>query len=423
MALGTQIPYTGNHVGSAAIPSKRRGGNGFNNGGYGGTNNMGGGQGQGGHAPIRPSYDPANPRGNPMPAPHYDGYGPGAGNRLPGPPSGQNGNGTSPSINGGQTTGGSAYDYFQGQAAPALAELDQADALGALAQQQITAQYGLDVGNLNSQLDFGMEAIGYQQQGNQIDMAAAGRQAAYYAQLMGMSTDALARRLGYINEAEMLANQSHDRQQAYIGQQHGFNATQLGLSEAEINQAYGTNMRLQLDDAAARGANTTGGNRAAVGDIKGTRIIDLGSANLQFDQQGANLDNQSADLREQLAEQLLGFRQDREELQYDYDREQLSLEEQIAQQHDREQQLAIRAQELGLSARELQQQIQYQLSSAGLSSFFGVADVIAALNSNDIQRQMIAEQIIRQATAGGQMFAGGSGVPTVSAGGARPLWG
>lgn len=293
-----------------------------------------------------------------------------------------------------------AYNYYTAQNGAAMAQLGLADSMGmtdiaqANANADLMERYGQqDIGFGNRQYDLTMGGIG-------IDRDTANRQYGYYGQLSGMANANLARQLGLLDESSGLYRDSAARQQAYIGQQQGFNTEGYNLDVGNINQNHQTALRQQREQAAMSGSNTSFGNRWALGDIAGTHQYQLGQADLGRRETDAGLVDQGRSVQEQLARQLLGIKGERGDLQYSNTREQLGYREQQAQTQDRLRHLDIRAGEAGLTRDQMQSGIQRQLERSQLDRFFGVADVLAALDSNDIQRQQLAEQIIRQATAG-----------------------
>lgn len=371
----------------------------------------------------------------------------------------------------------SAYSYYSGMNAPAMAQLGVSDAGLGLQAAQYNAQFGAaqryagqdygfgqrqyDLGMLGlqgqrddagTQLGFGNRRLdnqgfdaqaqyGFDNRRLDVREGAANRQIDYFGTLMGWNTEDLGTRKNFIDRFQGLAEDSAARQQGYVGQRKGFNQRGYDLDVGNIEQNTDTDLRRQRNEAAAAGAGTSSGNRADVADIYGTEGFQLGKAKLSFDDVLAGLNNESAGIREQLANQLLGFDQDRSELDMGYRRDQLGLGNQIAGERDnlanigidRDQNrygldstmrdiglsreelganynstmrdLDIRGGELGLTRDQMAASIQRQLENASLDRFFGVADVMNALNSNDIQRQQLAEQIVRQATANAGAFA------------------
>lgn len=311
-----------------------------------------------------------------------------------------------------------AMQYFTGLAGTDYAQLGLSDAQLATQQAKLNAGYNLTSKYANQDLGFGNQRLDLQQQGVGVERGANMRQIEYYAKLMGMNTADLARRMGYVDEAQGLAYKSFGRENQYIDQQHGFVGRQLSnanlgfdYSTASVLQAGQTGLRDQRDAAAAGGSYATAGNRDRLSDVRGTQAQGLGQidvgrkgARLDYDTSKAGLKNQRGDLKDQLSEQLLGFKSQRGELKSDYGRDQLSLKEQQAKLNDSNKMLDIKSSEIGLSRRELSSSIQRQLEKAGLDRTFGVQDVMAALQSNDIQRISLAENIIRQATANRQFF-------------------
>jgi hypothetical protein len=292
-----------------------------------------------------------------------------------------------------------AYGYYQAQNGGALAQLGVNDAMLGMDAARAEGQYGLAQQYGQEDMGFGQRGYDLDMQGIAIDQGAAGRQYDMYGNLLGLGQANLGRELGLLDQSQGLYEDSAARAQQYIMEQLGFNETGYGLDVGNINQNTLMETRGQRDDAAARGANTTAGNRWALEDINMTGDYQLGQAELDFTSTNASLNDQGDQVREQLARQLLGIEGERGDLQYGWDTQKLSLGEQQAQAQDAQRHLGIRAEEAGLSRDQLMSGIQRQLQQSQLDRFFGIQDVLAALDSNDIQRQQLAEQIIRQATA------------------------
>lgn len=289
---------------------------------------------------------------------------------------------------------------------PQLARFGVNSASLNLQRGQLQANHALQNRYLNQDLAFGDRQHDLQLAGVNIDRGGANRQLGYLSQLMGMNTADLNRRLGFIDQHQGLAQESAGRQLGYVDTRRGIENEALGYDIGNIQEQFQREQRSQRDDAAARGAGTSPGHRLAIEDIGEDRQYRLATRLLESKATKAGLTNEEFGVREQLARQLLGFNEQRGDLNSQYARDQLGLQNQQANTRDQLKHLDLRAQEVGLSREQMRSAIQRQLEASNLDMFFGVQDIENALGSNDLQREVLADQILRQAIANVQFFGG-----------------
>lgn len=120
------------------------------------------------------------------------------------------------------------------------------------------------------------------------------------------------------------------------------------------------------------------------------------------------------DIQHQLANQLGGIEVQRESARLGALEGQMSRTEQKAKLADRNKALDIKAKEYGIDASKISANLSQGLAKLGLDRFTDINSILDALNSNDLQRVAIAEQIFRDALSYSDLFA----TPGTSSGGA-----
>lgn len=96
---------------------------------------------------------------------------------------------------------------------------------------------------------------------------------------------------------------------------------------------------------------------------------------------------------------------------------QVGRKEQIAQLEDRNKMLDIKAKEYGIDKQQIEANLQQGLAKLGIDNFMSTNQLLDALNSNDLQKQAIAQQIFRDAMEYSDFFTVnvGGGVPATPA--------
>lgn len=241
-----------------------------------------------------------------------------------------------------------AQQFFQGQYEPQMA-LQQAyrDQLaGRLGFAEVN--FGQQQGNLRDQHGIDIAKLELDQRGIGIERGANNRQ------------------IGNANTLEQLARQ-------LLGNtQKGFD-----VDAREALQGFFANTRRAKSDATSRGAMNAPGTRTNFAEIGDTYNNSKDRIGLGREQAG------------------LGFQ-----------RERVGLSEQRAAARDRNAMLDLRGEGLGLDRKTLSNNLEQGLSRLGLEQWVTVNDLLDAMNSSDIEKRSIAEQIFRQGLEYSDFFSG-----------------
>lgn len=169
-------------------------------------------------------------------------------------------------------------------------------------------------------------------------------------------------RIGLSREGVGVDRASLDRQIGVNSQLQNLANQLLGLNKTELGKDYNTSQRKLLSNATARGAVSFGqGFADDRADIYGKLLLDT---------QRGDVEQKKSDI---------------------------NYSENKAQLEDRKKQVDLRAKGLGIDAAELESRLSSGLQKLGVDRFFRWQDIMDAMQSNDLQRRAIAEQIYQQA--------------------------
>lgn len=161
---------------------------------------------------------------------------------------------------------------------------------------------------------------------------------------IGVDQNAINRQIGVNSQLQNLANQL------------------FGLNRTELDKDYNTSQRKLLSNATAKGAVSFGqGFAKDRADIYGKLLLDVQRGDVEKNKSDVNFGENKAQLE------------------------------------DRRKQLDLRAKGLGIDAGELESRLSNGLQRLGVDRFFRWQDIMDAMQSNDLQRRAIAEQIYQQA--------------------------
>lgn len=218
--------------------------------------------------------------------------------------------------------------------------------------------------------------------------AALDQQQAQLAGQLGMLEANTATQQGLLQSQHGLSMQGLGLQQQGLGIDRSANNRQLG----NINQLQALARQLLHNDFRTTDLQASMRRRAAISDTTARGAMNtpgIGRSLAEINK-GAGLAKRGQRLGYQ--QQAVGFQEDR------------------AQVADRNKQLDLRAQQLGLDRQGLQNSLDQGLARLQLDQWVGVNEIMDRMQSADLQERMIAEQIFRAALDYSDYFAGqGSG--------------
>lgn len=292
--------------------------------------------------------------------------------------------GTGPSVNSipgiGQVAGGdggfsnnlSIYDSYYG---PTMAGYNNKNngilgQLGALG-----AGYGNSIAGLQGQYNAqqGQNQLAIQSIG--VDQNAIPRQKDYYDQLFGVDREKYANNMGYQGQLKGFSTRDYTSV-----------VDQLANQANQINYTADKNIRQVGSEATSMGSFTSQGTKQGVADVNADRGFGLEGNKQQGIQAKTGYERDQA-----------GITNTMNNLTSDLKAAGLTHDEQIARLSDRQQQLSIQAQQLGLKGDELAAGLQSGLAKLGIDQALNVGQLMDALYSNDAQKQQLANQIIMRA--------------------------
>lgn len=208
------------------------------------------------------------------------------------------------------------------------------------------AQYGMDVGNLNQNAALDRARLGLQQNN------------------IGVDRDAIGRQLGVSDQLQALANQLF-----------GLNGDTLDANVRTAGRGFDNAQRSAVSSRVANGGVGSVGMRQDLTEIGAQRGDTFG----QFlrDRAGLGVQQQQSDIN---------FKEDKAKL------------------NDRLKALDNEAGKLGIDRKQLETNLQQGLAKLGVDHLFSTNDLIDAMQSNDIDRQALAQSIFREALGMSQFF-------------------
>lgn len=245
---------------------------------------------------------------------------------------------------------------------------------GAALQQQLWQQtFGVDQALLENQYDslyaqMGLTDANFDAQRGMLQSDYAMRQADLAAGRGANQIDlnSIPRQLAYYDQLGGLQSQSYDNLLA-----------QLGIRREGVQAQSDIDTRGVKSDATARGAFATIGTRRKIDDIGGELRRQLGLIGTQEREGGIQLATQR-----------------------------LSNAEQQAKLRDRQSTLQLTAQNYGVQAGQLELQLQQGLTRLGLDQAMSIGELMDALNSNNLQQQQLAGQVVDMAMQTGPIVNG-----------------
>lgn len=375
------------------------------NGGGGAT--TGGGQFQGGNAPMGGGETAGQlpmPDGS-MPPP-YNPF------NNPSQPGYQGPVGPSPGFPG-------ALNYYTAQAGPGLIDIQQGLANSQAQLLNNDASYGLASQYAGQQTGFAGQAYNLGMQGVGIDRNAANRQNTYYGNLAGIDNAQYAQnqvynglQSGYLNDRQQSAaawnqQQSGFASQRLVDQNVGTNAQMSGARASAAEQ-----MRQAKNAATAGGAYTTPGTGQQFSNLNSMRDASFGQiqsqASLNADSENAAIAGFTQNTKEahqNYLDSMLGLNQKISDQGFSHQTNQLGYSESQAQTQDRLKHLDVTAGQLGLTRNQTVAAINNGLGQAGLSHGLNANILANAITSGTAKQKAIALQIQQQALKDQNFFA------------------
>lgn len=245
---------------------------------------------------------------------------------------------------------------------------------GQLANQR--ARMGMTVGNQQYQ-------SGILNRGYDLDLAGIANQEA----TLGIDRDAIARQLAGIGQIGDLDERALDAESGYLGELLGLSGDELSLAQRIARFQADRARRGLTSDMAARGGYISPGYREGQQDVNTELAQQLERAQLGQDREVIGIRNR-----------MMGIGLDRE-------RGRLGREEDAAKLRDRERALDIQARDYGLSRDRLRVQLEQGLARLSLDAVMDVNQLMDMVNDTQIERRLLAEQIIREAMSTRDLFA------------------
>ncbi len=242
-----------------------------------------------------------------------------------------------------------------------------ANQLGALGAgfNQSAAGLNQQFASQQAQNQLGIASIG-------VDQAAIPRQQDYYNALFGIDRDKYNNNMGYQGQLKGFSTEDYNSV-----------VKQLANQANQINYTADKNIRGVNSQATAAGSFTSAGTREGIQDVNADRGFGL-EAN-----------------RQQGVQANVGYRRDQagitntmNNLTSDFQAAGLTKDEQIARLNDRQQQLSIQAQQLGLKGDELAGALTSGLAKLNIDQALNVGQLMDSLYSNNAQQQQLAQQIL-----------------------------
>lgn len=259
---------------------------------------------------------------------------------------------------GGMATGGIAQPYTQYTNTKAFEDAYRA-ALGLAEGQALPEMYQVALGQLQNQ-----GAIGYAYANENLQSGILNQGYGFDQDRLGLAQQGL----GIQQQAADRGINNADQYMNLAAQLFGLNNTGINLSQEQFDIGNADYLRGILGDATARGAVQTPGYRS-----------DLSSNAQTVKNQYGQFDNQRG---------VLGV---------NYEKEKLSLSEQKQQAIDTKKGLDLKAQELGIDAKELEANLTNGLQKLNIDTMFTVDSLMNAILQGDFEQQIIAGNIINQA--------------------------
>lgn len=281
---------------------------------------------------------------------------------------------------------GQSQSYFQNLYAPDIANLNQQNSL---LNSQLTAQnayYQSQSGILPQLYNVAVQQLQAQGGIAAIDEAAIARQMELLATQQGLLGQHYNSQQGTLGTMQSLADQAYQAQLSALN----VNKTQQNLAATQATD-------LETSNAIARGAAATPGHQRDVGYIASQLANELQLLQIREQEAGIGYEGQKAQ-----------FKQQADDLLFDFNMSNLGINEQRAKLEDRRGALAKEAEIRGLRERELALQLQQGLAQLNLSNVMSVGQIMDGINSNNRQQQQIAQAMINAAIGTAGAFGGSS---------------
>lgn len=273
---------------------------------------------------------------------------------------------------------------------------------GANYQQQ--GQSAADIYNLNAQL------LQQDANNNATQLAAAQRQNPLIDQLWKND-------YGYLTGAQQRAadqmysrDRAYNAQLAYLGQQWNQNEQGYGLTADRLQQA-NTMQKFGIgSDATGRGAGTSLAAQLGFQNADKEYQNQLSQAGLQRDQTRSGIQNQDTQTHEAMNQSYGSYLDQNASLQHQIDNGYQQMVENKAQNADKIATLNNQANSYGVQAQKLYAMYQQGIQQLNLDQYMTADKLLDMMNSNNMDKVALAENISRSALdAASQMYSGAGG--------------
>lgn len=290
-----------------------------------------------------------------------------------------------------------AYGVYSGLAEPQYAALDQQQAANRSKIAALQAQYqqaqkfsGQNMGFANQGYNLNMQGLGIQQQG-------AGRDFDSMVKLQNLLNDNYVREMAEVDKFQQLYGQGYQGQLGYTNKLEDLANQLLGLQTFGREQDYFFDKRKSTGQLAASGGFGGTGTEATLGHLFTQKDTDIRGYQLSNKEKMAGIDEQRRALKQAYEEAMLGFEGQRGDLTYSYNTQAESLWNQAEAKQDEIEMLDLKAQEYGLQRDQLIASLTQGLQNMQLQNTINVNDIMAALASGDVNRMILAQQVMQQA--------------------------
>lgn len=289
------------------------------------------------------------------------------------------------------------YNQFYGMAAPQFAGIDLQSAQQRNKIAQLQAQYQQAQNFTGQNKGFVNEGYGLNMAGLDVQRNAANREFQSITDLQRLLNDNYMREMGQVDQLQGLYGQGFQGQLGYTNTLEDLANQLLGLQTYARESDYFMDKRKTTGALAASGGFGGTGSEATLGHLFTQKDTDIRGYQLSNTKERAAIDEQRRALRQAYEEAQVGFADQRGDLTYGYNTQAESLWNQADATQDQLAMLDIKAQEFGLQRDQAIASLTQGLKNMELSNVINVNDLMGALSSNDIQRQILAQQVTQQA--------------------------
>lgn len=292
---------------------------------------------------------------------------------------------------------GQAYNMFNGMAAPQFAQIDQQQAQNRSRIAALQAQFNQAKGFMNTnlslgnrQIDLGLEGLGIQKGGAERDFDS-------IVKLQNLLNDNYVREMAEVDKFQQLYGKGYEGQMGYTTTLEDLANQLFALQEYGRTTDYSMDKRKTTGQLAASGGFGGTGTSGTLGHLFSQFDTDIRGFKLGHEEKVAGIEEQRRALRQAYEEAMLGFEGQRGDLTYGYNTQAESLWNQADAKEDEIAMMDLKAREYGLQREQLAASLTQGLKNMQLSNAVNVNDIMAAIASGDVNRMLLAQQVMNQA--------------------------